>query len=43
MEYYHRITIIILMIMIRFRKSFKKFKNPSRLVIATTLGALFGI
>jgi O-antigen ligase len=37
------IPMIIWMIVALFRKGFKKMKNPSRLVRATTLGAMSGI
>jgi len=37
------IPIIIWMIIALYRKGFKKFKNPSRLIRATTLGAMTAI
>ncbi|MBT3260299.1 MAG: hypothetical protein HN366_28175, partial [Deltaproteobacteria bacterium] len=37
------IPVIIWMIIALYRKGFKKLKNPSRLVRATTLGAMTGI
>jgi O-antigen ligase len=37
------IPVIVWMIVVLFRKGFKKLKNPSRLVRATTLGAMSGI
>jgi len=37
------VPVIIWMIIALYRKGFKKLKNPSRLVRATTLGAMTGI
>ncbi len=37
------IAIIIWMIVALYKKGFRKFKNPSRLVRGTTIGAMAGI